>query len=150
MSWRPPPPARPAPVSSGAGMTVETLRSRVLAEVTRLGMSWHRLQIAANASQKTITDLRDGNPHRKWKNTTLWKFDDVFGLERGTLFDIWMAEPEAEKDELSSRVHALEARLAEIEQRPAWAAEVVEAMSPLSPEDRALVLALARRLAGER
>ncbi len=40
----------------------------------------------------------------------------------------------------------LSARLAQLEERPLWESELIEACRPLNESDRATVLALARRL----
>lgn len=137
-----------APVTSADGMSATSLAERIRAEVVAKDMTWSALQKAAKVSQKTITALREGDPRRRWGHTTLAKLDDVFGLARGTLYTVW--QQESRPDDLAAEVQAIKARLSEIEERPPWAAELIEVVGSLSSDDRAVLLQLARRLASSR
>ena len=78
-----------------------------------------------------------------WGEGTAWSIYRANGAAHhhdGALED---ADPVAA---ITAQVTMLSARLAQLEERPPWESELIEACRPLDESDRATVLALARRL----
>jgi hypothetical protein len=144
-----------SPLTSVDGMGATTLRDRVRAELIALDITWSALQKRAQVSQKTIDDLKNGNPDRRWGHTTLSKLDEALGLEPGTLYGIWEQDDAsrpsaADVADLRMRTQMLEAKISEIRDRPPWFAEALEVLGGLEPDLRNRVIDFARFLRDRR
>lgn len=136
---------------SGDGMSAGRLRDRVLAARVSRGMSLAALQRVTGLSPRTLRDIESGNPNRRYSATTLSHLDEAFGWDVGTAYGLWRDELDGAGDDMrrviAEQMAALAERVARMEERPPWAAELIDCCRLLSPEDRSLVLGLARRLA---
>lgn len=138
-------------LGSADGMSATSLAEAIRAELIARDMTWSALMRAAKISQKTMHALREGDEKRVFGHTLLAKIDDVFGLERGTLYRIWKSQPSSPQlDEIANQMRLLEAKMAEMRARPPWYAEALEVLGALTPEDREWVLSGARRLGRRR
>lgn len=105
-------------------------------------------------SARTIRDIESANRARRYGATTLAKLDRALEWAPGTALGSWLSgDGDGESDEygrirqaIGEQMSALEARLAMLEEAPPWQSELVDACRLLTPEDRARVLELARRL----
>ena len=156
MLQHPLPPQTPAAASDGDvvpstdGMTATTLRDKVRAELIAQDMTWSALQKRAQVSQKTIDKLKNGDDAHTWQHTTLSKVDAALGLTPGTLYAIWddsATAPASAVAEIAAQMRLLEVKVSEYAERPPWMAEAVEVLAALDPDERYLVIAVARRLA---
>ena len=146
---------RPSPdgthLGSVDGMSTTDLAEAIRAELTARDMTWSAFMRAASISQRTMQALRDGDTDRVFGHTLLAKIDDVFGFERGHFYRIWKAQARSPQlDEIATQMRLLEAKLAEMRDRPPWYAEALEVLGALSVEDREWVLSGARRLGRRR
>lgn len=140
--------ASDAPLSSD-DVTAGTLRDGVIAARSARGMNRTGLQRASGLSARTLRDIEMGNQRRRYDATTLGRLDGPLGWAAGTAWDLWRRDQQATDpltQSVAAQIAALERRLEELEETPPWAAELIDAVRLLLPEDRDLVLALARRL----
>lgn len=143
----------PGSVPSRAEMAASRLADEVVARRTSLGMKREALVRATGMSRKTLRDIEQAHP-RSYGSDTLGKLDGPLGWRAGHAYDIWRQEPGPDVAALVTELHSLtDERTADLArlvtrqlEQPVWAPELVDACRLLGPEDRALVLALARRL----
>lgn len=144
-------------VASGGGMTAANLREQVLA--ARMARRWSAiaLQRASGLSARTLRDIENGRPGRRYSVTTLAALDRALGWEEGRAWRIWTENeprPETPVEELLEQMEQLRAAVTHLgetaaahEDRPAWADELVGLVAALNADDRRLVFDLAERLA---
>jgi len=139
-----------APLTSPDGMSPTTLRDRVRAELIAQDLTWTALQKRARVSQKTIDALKNGDAKHQWGHTTLSKIDAALGLPAGTLYGVWESDDSrasaSDVAEIAAQMHLLQAKLAELSERPPWYAEALEALGALDPAVRYRLIDLAREL----
>lgn len=141
---------RPSPRD---GMTIEDLADAV--ERSAPATSISSLQQATGLSARTVRDILSARPGRRYGRATLSKLDSPLGWEPGTAWRLYRDGEEPDVDErtvqiIAGQMEQIVARVAMLEEQPTWAGEVLDAFRPLRAEDRATLLALARRLAGPR
>lgn len=130
-----------------ASMTATDLAAAV--ERAAAGMSMTTLQRQTGLSARTLRELLRADTGRRFNRSTLDKLDGPLGWAPGTAWRHYRASetrPSPVADAVMVQMQQLAARLESIEERPPWAAEMIDACRLLSAEDRAIVLALARRL----
>ena len=139
-----------APLGSPNGMSPTTLRDRVRAELIAQDLTWTALQKRARVSQKTIDALKNAEDRHQWNHTTLSKIDAALGLAPGTLYEVWESDASrpsaADVAEITAQMRLLQAKLAELAERPPWYAEALEALGALDPAVRYRLIDLAREL----
>jgi hypothetical protein len=121
------------------------------------GMTNMTLARRAGMSTRTLRAILDPSSGRRFGRATLDKLDNALGWGEGKAWSIYRTNGVAHANgaledgdavaAIKTQVTMLSARLAQLEQRPMWESELIEACRPLSESDRATVLALARRLA---
>lgn len=135
-------------------MAATKLAEEVTARRTELGMQPATLAKRAGMSRKTLREIEEANPTRRYGSGTLGKLDSPLGWEPGKTWRIWREQPGPNVAELVADVHSLVDErtatitrlVAQLLELPVWAPEIIDALRLLSPEDRARVLDFARRL----
>ena len=134
-------------IPSPPTMSAHTLAERVADARSARQMTASRLQKLSGLSARTIRDIESGNPSRRYSPTTLGRLDGPLGWKPGTAWRTWMEQGAGSgSTDLAQAIDDVVRRLAQLEEEPPWARELVDAVRVLTPEDRALVFALARRL----
>ena len=121
------------------------------------GMTNMTLARRAGMSTRTLRAILDPSSGRRLGRATLDKLDNALGWDEGRAWSIYRTNGAAHHHDgaledgdavaaITAQVTMLSARLAQLEERPVWESELIEACRPLSESDRATVLALARRL----
>lgn len=116
------------------------------------GMTRRALQQATGLSARTLRDVLSA-ANRRFARPTLDKLDDPLGWPPGQAWRLYRQEaPAAEEPDartvelIRAQMDAVAARVATLEEQPTWAGEVLDAFRRLTLEDRATLLAMARRL----
>lgn len=119
------------------------------------GRTRKELQEASGIAARTLRDLLTG-VGRRFGRATLDKLDEPLGWQPGHAWRLY-SQPDDDPSTEERMVQLIEVqmqtmaeRLASLESQPTWAGEVLDAFRPLTSEDRATILALARRLAASR
>lgn len=135
---------------SGSVMTAVDLADAV--ERAARGMNQTALQRATGLSARTLRDILAATPGRRFGRTTLDKLDEPLGWAPGTAWRLHRQSPQESVPDartvqlIRAQMDAMVSRVAMLEEQPSWAGEVLDAFRLLQPEDRAMLLALARRL----
>jgi len=119
-------------------------------ELATRSMSQTAVQQATGLSARTLRDLLSGIG-RRYRRETLDKLDEPLGWEPGHAWRIYRQTSSEQPDErmlqiIAVQIDQIRARVSSLEEAPTWAGEVLDAFRPLRPEDRATLLAMARRL----
>lgn len=138
--------------------SAEMPRETIAAEVARAasGMTNSALARAAGLSNRTLRAILDPRTTRRFGRATLDKLDKPLGWREGRAWSIYAAQHDLRDtgsdheriEQIAIQMRLMNERINQFADRPPWMAELIEACSTLSSDDRAVVLALARRLAG--
>ena len=129
-------------------VSTETLQAKVFAARNALHLTITALASRTGMSPRTIRDIEEG-ADRSYRSTTLAPLDAVFGWEPGEAYRTWRAESgEAVPDvaEIKAVLDDLAEQFHRSQERPPWAAEWLDELRLMSAEDRAVLLAVARRM----
>ena len=140
-------PTRDGDLASPDDMTVEDLVGAL--EQAAAGMTQGALVRATGLSARTLRQLMDRRTTRIFGRPTLNKLDHAFGWTDGTawwLYQAGQAPPDRASEIVAVVSDLIESRFAAQAAVPPWAGEVLDAVRPLSPRDRALVVQFALRL----
>jgi plasmid maintenance system antidote protein VapI len=130
----------------------------IAAEVARAasGMTNSALARAAGLSNRTLRAILDPHTTRRFGRATLDKLDKPLGWRQGRAWTIYAAQYDLRDmssdheriESITIQMQLMNERINQFADRPPWMAELIEACRDLTDEDRAHVLALARRLGG--
>jgi hypothetical protein len=144
----------------GASLSSEHVpRETIASEVARAakGMTNTALARSANISPRTLRAILDGHSSRRFGRATLDKLDGPLGWRDGRAWTIYSAQFEHDDDgtldrdklnSIATQMRMLSERMDQFDDAAPWAADLIGFCRGLSPEDRATVISLARRLAG--
>lgn len=137
-------------IDSASIMSAEVLRDAVVAARTERGWNATALQRHSGLSARTVRDIENANPTRRYSSTTLAALDKALGWASGHALTLWRptqytgAPPEVAS--IAEQMTMIMRRIDQLDERPAWADELVDSARLLSAEDRRRVLDLIDRL----
>jgi hypothetical protein len=138
--------------AEGASILLDDVAENLAEEVARAAGEMTNTALAklAGISTRTLRDILDKTTTRRFGRSTLSKLDVAFGWSSGRALHLHQSRTLDTVDDrltmLVADVATLTQRVDVLERRPDWEVELIDACEPLSPGDRATVLALARRL----
>jgi len=105
-------------------------------------------------STRTLRAVLDPDTTRRFGRATLNKLDGPLGWPSGRAWRLYLASnprgsspiDDDDRHTITLMMEMLNQRVAALEDRPGWAAELFDVCRELTPEDRSTVLALAHRL----
>lgn len=101
-------------------------------------------------SPRTLVKIEAAS-ERTYRSTTLEPLDRYFGWAPGEAWRAWKtAEPQRVDASIIDAVAKLNERLDRLEERPAWADDLVNSCRLLTAGDRAMLIGLAGRLVDKR
>ena len=117
------------------------------------GLTNSALAKSAGMSTRTLRAILDPDSTRRFGRATLNKLDEPLGWPSGRSWQLYRAQHAAGvgevgdiADSIQTQMEALRLQMRAFDENPPWARELVDAARVLTPEDRALLVVLARRL----